>query len=180
MFFPVVFFSIFGHKNPGSGSFHCFTLTHLLCELLSTVRCKYGHTYTVRILGNYAKQFPMYNIFIIFLTVNLLFIHTVCTTHGHTIGYDHRVYSVPGFLYSRPNWVRPPPHPQASVAPPPLVPEGGDGTHSLAGEVVGGPNSDDKRESLGKKGGNTLLRVRWWADPIPTRDRHCGCTLGLV
>ena len=147
MFFPVVFFSIFGHKNPGSGSFHCFTLTHLLCELLSTVRCKYGHTYTVRILGNYAKQFPMYNIFIIFLTVNLLFIHTVCTTHGHTIGYDHRVDSVPGFLYSRPNWVRPPPHPQASVAPPPLW---------------------FQKEGME----HTRWRERWWADPIRmTREK---------
>jgi hypothetical protein len=39
----------------------------------------------------------------------------------------------------------PPPHPQASVSALPLVPGGG--THSLAGEVVGGggggPNSDE-------------------------------------
>jgi hypothetical protein len=33
----------------------------------------------------------------------------------------------------------PPPHPQASVAPPP---------HSLAGEGMGGPKSDDWKESL--------------------------------
>ncbi len=32
---------------------------------------------------------------------------------------SHRVYRVPGFLSSRPNWV--PPTPQASVAPP-LIP----------------------------------------------------------
>ncbi len=29
------------------------------------------------------------------------------------------VYRVPGFLSSRPNWLSPPSHPQASVAPPP-------------------------------------------------------------
>ncbi len=34
-----------------------------------------------------------------------------------------------------------PPHPQASVAPLPLVPGGG--THSLAGEGAGGANSDE-------------------------------------
>ncbi len=31
----------------------------------------------------------------------------------------HRVERVPGFLSSRPSWLSPPPHPQASVAPPP-------------------------------------------------------------
>ncbi len=35
----------------------------------------------------------------------------------------------------------PPPHPQASVAPPPLVPGGG--THQLGGEGAGGANSDE-------------------------------------
>ncbi len=30
----------------------------------------------------------------------------------------HRVYSLPGFLFSRPNWLHLPPHPQASVASP--------------------------------------------------------------
>jgi hypothetical protein len=53
--------------------------------------------------------------------------------------HDHRVYRVPGFLSSRPNWLPPPIHPQASIAfspPPPLVPGGG--THSLAGEGTGG------------------------------------------
>jgi hypothetical protein len=33
-----------------------------------------------------------------------------------------------------------PPHPQASVSSPPLIPAGG--TQSLTGEGVGGPNSD--------------------------------------
>ncbi len=55
----------------------------------------------------------------------------------------HRVDRVPGFLSSRQNWVRPPPHPRASVASH-LVPGG---TNSLA-ERGGGPNSDDWRESL--------------------------------
>jgi hypothetical protein len=39
----------------------------------------------------------------------------------------------------------PPPHPQASVSPP-LVPGGG--THSLAGEGVGGPNSDEGTDTV--------------------------------
>ncbi len=33
-------------------------------------------------------------------------------------GVEHRVFRVPGFLSSRPNWVPPSRHPQASVAPP--------------------------------------------------------------
>ncbi len=46
----------------------------------------------------------------------------------------------PGFLSRHPNWVNPPPHPQATVPSPP----GCRGeTYSLAGEGVGGPNSDD-------------------------------------
>ncbi len=36
----------------------------------------------------------------------------------------------------------PPPHPEASVFSPPLV--RGGGTHSLAGEGVGGPNSNER------------------------------------
>ncbi len=32
---------------------------------------------------------------------------------------QHRAYRVPGFLSSRPNWLPPPLHPQAGVAPPP-------------------------------------------------------------
>ncbi len=46
---------------------------------------------------------------------------------------------MPGFLSSRPNWGRPPPHPQASIAAP--FGSGGVGggwTHSLPGEGVGG------------------------------------------
>jgi hypothetical protein len=58
---------------------------------------------------------------------------------------DHRVYRVPGFLSSRPNWVPPLPHPQASVASPPLGPRGE--KNSLAGKG-GGPKSDDWTESL--------------------------------
>ncbi len=44
------------------------------------------------------------------------------------------MYVVPGFLSSRPNWLPPPPHPQACVAPLWFL----GGTHSLAGEVGGG------------------------------------------
>jgi hypothetical protein len=50
-------------------------------------------------------------------------------------GEGHRVYRVPGFLSSRPNWVPPPPLPLGSVAPSPFGSEGE--THSLAGEGVG-------------------------------------------
>jgi hypothetical protein len=49
------------------------------------------------------------------------------------------IYRVPCFLSkSRPNWLpMSPPHPQASVAPRPLVPGGG--THSLSGGGQGEP-----------------------------------------
>jgi hypothetical protein len=49
---------------------------------------------------------------------------------------NHRVDRVPGFLSSRPNWIRPPPHPQAGVAP------------------------------LWIRGGLTRLREKGWADLI--------------
>ncbi len=55
----------------------------------------------------------------------------------------HRLDRVPGFLFSRPNFVRPPPHPQASVAP----------------LWVGGG------------GGHIRLRERGWADPIRTKGQ---------
>jgi hypothetical protein len=62
---------------------------------------------------------------------------------------------VVGFFSSRPKWAPPPPHPQVSVFPTPLVVvgEGGGGTHSLAGEGVG-------------------------ESPFRRGDRHCGI-LGL-
>ncbi len=47
----------------------------------------------------------------------------------------HRKDRVLGIFSSRLNWDTPPPHPHAIVSPPPLVPGG---THSLAGEGVGG------------------------------------------
>ncbi len=55
---------------------------------------------------------------------------------------SHTSPSPLGFLFSRPYWVPPTPHPQASVAPPPLwILRGGD---TLAcGEEVGAPSSDD-------------------------------------
>ncbi len=57
------------------------------------------------------------------------------------------VYRVPGFLSSRPNWVSPPPHPQASVA-----------------------------TTFWVQGGHTLLRGREWGDPIPTNGQTlCLC-----
>jgi hypothetical protein len=56
----------------------------------------------------------------------------------------HRVDRVPGFPSSRPNRVRSPPHPQASVAPLWFV-GGGD---TLAGEGVGGPHSDEGTDTV--------------------------------
>ncbi len=54
------------------------------------------------------------------------------------------IYSVLGFLSSRSNWLppmAPPPHPHASVAPPPFGSKCG--THSLAVERTGGANSNE-------------------------------------
>jgi hypothetical protein len=58
------------------------------------------------------------------------------------IGKD-RVYRVPGFPSSRPNWVRPPS--PAGECCPPLIPGG---THSLTGEGVGGPSSDEGTDTV--------------------------------
>jgi hypothetical protein len=58
-----------------------------------------------------------------------------------------RVYRVPGFLSSRPNWsTRPLAH--KGVFPPPPPPLGSGGTHSVAGEGVGGFNSDEGTDTL--------------------------------
>jgi hypothetical protein len=57
---------------------------------------------------------------------------------------SHRVYRVPGFLSSRPNWV---PHPLTrECCSPPLDPS--EETHSLAGEGLAGPNSDEGTDTL--------------------------------
>jgi hypothetical protein len=53
---------------------------------------------------------------------------------------------VPGFLSSRPNCDPPPPHPQGSVAPPPLGSKGGD--TRWGGGSVGRPNSDEGTDTL--------------------------------
>ncbi len=47
---------------------------------------------------------------------------------------NHRVYRVPGFLSSRPNWLPPPPQPQASVVPP--FSRGGDTRERDDGEAI--------------------------------------------
>jgi hypothetical protein len=60
---------------------------------------------------------------------------------------NYRIRRVPVCRSPRRNWVPPPPLPQASVLPP--WTKGGRGEqHSLAGEGVGGPNSDDWLESV--------------------------------
>ncbi len=43
------------------------------------------------------------------------FLKVALSTGGALKWTIHRVGSVPGFLSSRPNWVRPPPHPKANV-----------------------------------------------------------------
>jgi hypothetical protein len=53
------------------------------------------------------------------------------------LGPQSRQDRVPGFLSSRPNWLPPPPHPQASVAP--AFGSRGGGTHSLPGDGGGEP-----------------------------------------
>jgi hypothetical protein len=61
--------------------------------------------------------------------------------------FTHRVYRVPGFLASRPNWLLPPPHPLVGVVPP-LVPGGG-GEDTLArGRGGGGSHSDEGTDTL--------------------------------
>jgi hypothetical protein len=60
----------------------------------------------------------------------------------HYLG--HRVSS---FLSGHPNWVPPPHHPQKTVAPPPPLGTRGE-AHSLEGEGVGAPNSDDGTGTL--------------------------------
>ncbi len=63
--------------------------------------------------------------------------------------FNYRVYRVPGFLSSRPNWV-PPPHMQASVAPPLWVQ------------------------------GGTLVCGGWVGDPIPKKGQTLWCSLYTI
>ncbi len=57
---------------------------------------------------------------------------------------DYSIHRVP----VRRNWVPPPPFPEASVCPPWTQRGGEVGQHSLAGEGMGGLNSDDWTKSL--------------------------------
>jgi hypothetical protein len=116
------------------------------------------------------------------------------STHGHKIGSDHRVNRVPGFLFfvrigtahpltrrrvlppfltgflsSRPNWVRPLPHPQASVAP--LFDR-----LSLQSSELGPPTPSPAAQASVAPlfwfwGAHTRWRERGWADPIQTRGQ---------
>jgi hypothetical protein len=59
----------------------------------------------------------------------------------------HRVDRVLGFFSSRPNWDLPPiPSPAGEYVPP--FGSGGGETHSLTGEGVGGPNSDEGTDTV--------------------------------
>ncbi len=87
--------------------------------------------------------------------------------------FNHRVYRVPCFLSSRPNWLPPPPHPQLSVAPP-LVPMGG--THSLAGEGAGIANSDELTGTL-MYSRNSIISLHSTVSTVsrghPSLGAHC-------
>jgi hypothetical protein len=58
-----------------------------------------------------------------------------------------KVDRVLGFFSSRSNWNSPTPSPAGECVLPPLL-QGGGGTHSLAGEWVGGLNSDKGTDSV--------------------------------
>jgi hypothetical protein len=76
------------------------------------------------------------------LIENYYCIQMIETPFADTV-FRHRVDRVPGYN-SRPNWLPPPPNPQASVAPP-LFPGG---THSLSVEEARGANSDEGTDVL--------------------------------
>jgi hypothetical protein len=59
----------------------------------------------------------------------------------------HRVYRVPGFLPSRPNWSPPPSHASECCSPPLWVQEGRHTGTRLRGRG-GGPNSDERFDAL--------------------------------
>jgi hypothetical protein len=58
------------------------------------------------------------------------------------------LYSVPGFLASRPNWLPPPPHPEVSVASPLWFQMGVGGVTLARGRGAGRANSDDGTNTL--------------------------------
>jgi hypothetical protein len=60
----------------------------------------------------------------------------------------HRVDRVLGIFSSRPNWDSPNPLTRRRVGSPSFGSGGGRGTHSLAGEGVGGPNSDEGTDTV--------------------------------
>ncbi len=66
---------------------------------------------------------------------------------NYTLVYTLYVHREPECMSLRQIWVPSPPTPPASVTPP-LDPRGEGKQHSLAGEGVGRPNSDDWKESL--------------------------------
>ncbi len=69
-------------------------------------------------------------------------LNKVLGTIGKIYGILHRVYRVPGFLSSRPDWVHPPPQPLTRKRV--FLPPGSKGeTNSLAGDAVGEPSSDE-------------------------------------
>jgi hypothetical protein len=57
------------------------------------------------------------------------------------------IHRVQGFLFSRPNWVPPPTHPQGSVAPPSFGTKGGETLACWVGSA-GGPNHDEGTDTL--------------------------------
>ncbi len=63
--------------------------------------------------------------------------------YGNSLNSE--VHRVPGFLSLRPNWVPPPPHPQARLFPPTFGFKGGGRHTSLRGRW--GPNADEETEN---------------------------------
>jgi hypothetical protein len=62
-------------------------------------------------------------------------------------GIIEYIKRVPEFMYLRRNWVPPPPPPSKYMCLPPSLGSWRD-SHTLAGEGVGGPDSDEGTETL--------------------------------
>ncbi len=72
---------------------------------------------------------------------------------NHTIARNlgYRIDRVVGFFSSRPNRDHPIPSPAGDCVTTPFM-VSGEGTHSLAGERLGGPNSDEGTDTYGTLG----------------------------
>ncbi len=86
-----------------------------------------------------------------------------------------------GFFSSRPNWDSPTPLPAGVCAPPPFGSRGGGGgTHSLAGEGKGGPNSTRGQTLWYSRYICTLWRIQFTRLVIRIRSRCLHRYNGMV